>query len=75
MHLAVDEHERQVYIVARERLFGDCTFGLGEQGVELAFEVFEFARGRRFVLLQQGADALGEFFERSPDNHAVWVCR
>ena len=67
MHLAVDEHERQVYIVARERLFDDRAFGLGEQGVDLAFEVFELVRGRRFVLRQQGADALGELFERSPD--------
>ena len=44
MHLAVDEHERQVYIVAGERLFGDRTLGLGEQGVELAFEVLELTR-------------------------------
>jgi len=29
---------------ASERLFGDCTFGLGERGVELAFEVFQLMR-------------------------------
>ena len=67
MHLAVDEYEQQVHILARERLFGDRAFGLSEQGVELAFEVFEFARVRRIRLFQQGADALGEFVERSPD--------
>ena len=41
MHLAVDEHERQVHIVAGECLFGDRTLGLGEQRVQFAFEVFE----------------------------------
>ena len=67
MHLAVDEHERQVHIVAGERLFGDRALGVGEQRVQFTFEVFESARVRRFVLLQQGADALGERIERSPD--------
>ena len=60
MHLAVDEYERQVHIVAGERLFGDRALGLGEERVQFTFEVFESARGRRFVLLQQGADVLGE---------------
>ena len=59
MHPAVDEHERQVHIVAGERLFGDRTFGVGEQCAQFAFEVFESARVRRFVLLQQGGDTLG----------------
>ena len=72
VHLAVDEHERQVHIAARECLFGDCALGLGEQHVQFAFEVFESTRSRRFVLLQQGADALGELFERSP---AIARCR
>ena len=45
MHLAVDEHKRQVHIVAGERLFGDRALGLGEQRVQFAFEVFESARG------------------------------
>ena len=40
MHLAVDEHERQVHIVAGERLFGDRALGLGEPRVQFAFEVF-----------------------------------
>ena len=66
MHLAVDEHERQAHIVAGERLFGDRTFGMGEQGAQFAFEVSESARVRRFVLLHQGGDTLGEVFERSP---------
>ena len=66
MHLAVDEHERQVHIVAGECLFGDRTLGVGEQRMQFAFEVFESARVRRFVLLQHGGDALGEVFERSP---------
>ena len=65
MHLAVDEHERQVHIVARERLFGDRTFGVGEQCAQFAFEVFESARVRRFVLFHQGGDALGQVIEYS----------
>ena len=65
MHLAVDEHERQVHIVAGECLFGDRTLGLGEQRMQFAFEVFESARVRRFVLLHQGGDALGEVIECS----------
>ena len=65
MHLAVDEHERPVHIVAGERLFGDGTLGLGKQRVEFAFEVFELARVRRFVLLQQGGYVLREVLERS----------
>ena len=44
MHLAVDEHERQVHIVARERLFGDRSLGLGEQRVQVTFGVFESTR-------------------------------
>ena len=35
--------------------------------MQFAFEGFESARVRRFVLLQQGADALGERLKRSPD--------
>ena len=64
--ISIDEHVGQVYIVAGERLLGDRTLGLGEQRVEFAFEVFESARVRRFVLLQQGGDALREVFEGSP---------
>ena len=64
--LSVDEHVGQVYIVAGERLLGDRALGLGEHGMEFAFEFFKAAVVRRFVLLQQGAHALWEFFERGP---------
>ena len=46
MRLAVDEHERQIHIVAGERLFGDRTLGLGEQRVQFTFEIFETTRVR-----------------------------
>ena len=44
MHLAVDEHEGKVHIVVGECLFGDRTFGVGEQRMQFVFEVLESAR-------------------------------
>ena len=51
MHVAVDEYEPQVHIVAGERLFSDRALGLDEQRVLFTFEVFESARVPQFVLL------------------------
>ena len=60
MRLAIDEYVGQVDIMAGERFAGDRTFGLGEQHVELAFEVFEVGHLRGFVVFEQCAHALGE---------------
>ena len=65
--VTIDEHERQVHVVATERHFRDRALGLGKQRVQFAFKVFESEGVGRIVILAQSADTPGEVFERGPD--------
>ena len=67
MFLPVDEHIRQVHILALQRLARRRTLGVGEQRVQLLLEHLEAKLARRLMVFQQFLDAVRKLFEHSPD--------
>ena len=67
MLVPVDEHMRQVHVLALQRLARRRAFGVREQRVQLLLQRLEAKLARRLVALQQRLDAMRKCFEHGPD--------